>query len=328
MAHGSSQTARTLVIANHVAAKARHRWPRVRALLNQNHIEFDLHETNHAGDATTKTREALHAGYHLIAVLGGDGTLSEAAQGFFEQRDASAEVPNPINPDASLAVLPAGTGDDFARSLRGKRAPLEEWTQTLISHLKGSGSITSRKIDVIYGRSDHYKHSFICLNASTLGIGGETGARVAAQGQWMRRLSGKMRFLLAAAGAVAAWRERRVVVTVDDSPLEAHMNLVAIANNPYAGAGMKLSPNARIDDGKLDVVLASGFSRANVIRELPRLHTGGYVENPKVRIKQGTYARVETFSENDALPIEVDGNVRGKTPADYRIMPAALQFIG
>src|SRR4030095_16950662 len=187
---------RTLIIANHVAAKARHRWPRVRALLEQNHIQFDLYETNHAGDATTKTRDALRDGYQVIAVLGGDGTLSEAAEGFFEPFDSSPEAPRSINPEASLAVLPSGTGDDFARGIQAKRAPLVEWAQMLISHLTGSGSVTPRKIDLIYGRSDHYSRSFICLNASTLGIGGETGARVAAQGKWMRRLSCEARFLM------------------------------------------------------------------------------------------------------------------------------------
>ena len=130
------------------------------------------------------------------------------------------------------------------------------------------------------------------------------------------------------AGAVAAWRERRVRVSVDENELlDGPMNLVAVANNAYAGAGMMLSPKAEINDGQLDVVVASGLSRANVIRELRRLHSGGHVANPKVRIKQGKYARVETFSLHDALPIEADGNVRGHTPADYRIMPGALRFV-
>jgi diacylglycerol kinase family enzyme len=293
-------------------------------VLEAHKIEFDLHETTHAGDATTRTRAALHSGYQTIAVLGGDGTLSEAAEGFFEFNNDS--LPVAINSAAALAVLPAGTGDDFARGLRGTRAPLKDWTAALASHVENDNRV--RVVDLIYGRCDEYSRPFICLNASTLGIGGETGARVAAQGELMRKLWGEARFLMAAAGAVAAWRERRVRVTVDDDLMaDGPMNLVAVANNLYAGAGMMLSPEATIDDGKLDVVTASGLSRANVIRELPRLHTGGHVANPKVQIKRGKYARVETFAASDALPIEVDGNVRGKTPADYRIMPAALRFV-
>ncbi|HZE71079.1 MAG TPA: diacylglycerol kinase family protein [Pyrinomonadaceae bacterium] len=318
----------TLVIVNHVAAKARRALPRVRALLERSGLQVDFHETTHAGDATARTRAALRDHYQTIAVLGGDGTLSEAAEGFFEFSAEAAAAPRAINPGAALAVLPAGTGDDFARGLTGKRASLDDWVRKLIVHSQSHDETHTRQVDVIYGRSNNFTLPFICLNASTLGIGGETGARVAAQGDFMRRFSGETRFLLAAAGAVAKWRERRVHIVVDNETLaDEPMNLVAIANNAYAGAGMMLSPKAIIDDGKLDVVIASHLTRVNVIRELPRIHSGGHVANPKVKIKQGSYARIETFAEGDALPIEADGNVRGHTPADYRVIPAALKFV-
>ena len=88
-----------------------------------------------------------------------------------------------------------------------------------------------------------------------------------------------------------------------------------------------LSPQVQIDDGKLDVVTASGLNRANVIRELARIHKGGHTANPKVRIVQGTRVRVETFSPEDAMKIEADGNVRGVTPVEFRVMPGALRFV-
>lgn len=317
---------RLLIIGNPAAAKVRRAWPIVQRQLEASRIEFDFHETTQAGDATVQTRTALRSAYRTIAVLGGDGTLSEVAEGFFEICENLADAPSAINPSASLAVLPAGTGNDFARGLRGKRASLKEWTSTLIAFLQSKSQ--TRTVDLIYGRCNNYTRQFICLNASTLGIGGETGSRVAAQGKFMRQFSGETRFLVAAAIAVAAWRERRVLVSIDDYALaEGPMNLVAVANNVYAGAGMMLTPAARIDDGKLDVVIASGLTRLNVIRELPRLHSGGHVINPKVKTAQGTYAKVETFDRCDALPIEADGNVRGQTPADYIIMPAALNFV-
>jgi diacylglycerol kinase family enzyme len=88
-----------------------------------------------------------------------------------------------------------------------------------------------------------------------------------------------------------------------------------------------LSPKAQIDDGKLDVVTACGLTRAAVSRELLRIHSGGHVANPKVRITQGTRVIVETFTPQDVLLIEADGNVRGRTPGEFRIMPAALRFV-
>jgi len=318
---------RTLIIVNNAAAKAQRAWPVVREQLSSNRIEFDVHETTRAGDATTKTQTALESGVTTIGVIGGDGTLSEAAQGFFQFADRLEQLPSAINASASLAILPAGTGDDFARGLMGRRETLHHWIDVLVAHCRDDSAVTTRQTDVLYGICDDYKTPFICLNASTMGIGGETAGRVAGQGKFIRSLSGEARFAAAALASLFAWRERRVRITVDEEIYEGEMNLAAVANGLYAGGGMMLSPHAKIDDGKLDVVSASGLTRTSVMRELARIHKGGHIANQKVRIMQGTRARVETFRPEDAMPIEADGNVRGVTPVEFRIMPGALRFV-
>jgi YegS/Rv2252/BmrU family lipid kinase len=319
---------RPLIIINNVAAKARRAWPIIRKQIEASGLDFDSYETSQPGDATTQTRFALRDGVTDIAVVGGDGTLSEAAEGFFELSGRVEDLPSQINSGASLAILPAGTGDDFARGLMDCRAPLEKWIAIFVSHCRSQNRVETRLVDVLYGLCDGYKTPFICLNASTMGIGGETAARVAAQGKSMRRFSGEARFAAAAMAALVAWRERRVRVSIDDREvIEGRMNLAAVANALYAGGGMMLSPQATIDDGKLDVITASGLNRVQVLRELARIHKGGHVANPKVRIVQGTSVRVETFAPEDAMPIEADGNVRGHTPVEFRVMPQALRFV-
>ena len=317
-----------LIIINNAAAKARSAWPVVRQTLAAAAIPFDFHETTQPGDATTRTRAALQAGTSIIAVVGGDGTLSEAAQGFFQVSKRIEDLPAPINANACLAILPAGTGDDFARSEMGRREPLEKWIDIFVAYCRSPVETSLRKVDVLYGLCDEYKTAFICLNASTMGIGGETASRVAAQGNFLRRFSGEARFAAAALGALAGWRERRVRVSVDDREVvDGQMNLVAVVNALYAGGGMMLSPDAKIDDGKLDVITACGLSRTEVVRELARIHKGGHVNNPKVRVMQGEGVSIETFSAEDAMLIEADGNVRGVTPVEFRVMPKALKFV-
>ena len=105
------------------------------------------------------------------------------------------------------------------------------------------------------------------------------------------------------------------------------MNLIGVANGLYAGGGMMLSPDAQVDDGKLDVVTASGLSRAHVVTELSRVHRGGHVNNPKVKIARGEIVRIETFMLQDAMPIEADGNVRGVTPVQFQVIPGALRIL-
>jgi YegS/Rv2252/BmrU family lipid kinase len=319
---------RPLIIINNAAAKARQAKPVVLKHLEVAGLNFDFYETTRPGDATIRTRRALRDGVKTVAAIGGDGTLSEAAEGFFEFNKQLEQIPAQINPEARLAILPAGTGDDFARSQMGRREPLRKWIDILVSHCLTPTEAKLRQVDVLYGLCDDYQTPFICLNASTMGIGGETAGRVAAQGSFLRAFSGEARFAAAALAALAGWRERRVRVSVDDSEvIEGNMNLVGVANALYAGGGMMLSPQAQIDDGKLDVVTARGLSRANIVRELARIHKGGHVRNPKVRIVQGEGVSIETFSQEDAMLIEVDGNVRGVTPVEFRVMPRALKFV-
>jgi len=303
-------------------------WPQIKRELDAAGVEYEAYETRAPGDATSKTRASLRSGVTSVVAVGGDGTLSETAEGFFEFNDDLDVLPSSINPDATLAILPAGTGNDFARGLLGKRTSLEFWLETVVAHSRGETSAVVRTMDVLYGRCNDFEKPFICFNASTMGIGGETAGRVAAQGKFMRNFSGEFRFVYAAVGALAAWRERRVRVMVDGRVVaDGPMNLVAVANALYAGGGMMLSPEARIDDGKLDVITASGLSRANVVTELSRVHTGGHVNNPKVTITQGTIARIETFLQQDAMPLEADGNVRGVTPVQFQVLPGALRFV-
>jgi len=319
-----------LIIVNNVAAKARQSWPRIKNELDAAGVNYQTHHTDRQGDATLQTRAALKSGVQLIVVVGGDGTLSEAAEGFFQFNDNLEIPPVPINRSAALAILPAGTGDDFARGLRRNRAPLKEWIDTLVAFVRagGKGQAGARQIDVLYGLCDGFQKQFICLNASTMGIGGETAGRVASQGRFMRNFSGEFRFVFAAVGALAAWRERRVRVTVDDKTVaDGPMNLVGVANGLYAGGGMMLSTSARVDDGKLDVITASGLSRTNVVTELSRIHTGGHLNNPKVTLTQGKKVRIETLLLQDAMPLEADGNVRGVTPVQFEVIPRALRFL-
>src|SRR5262245_37154052 len=138
-----------LIIINPAAAKARRAWPTIKNQLHTAGIDYQFHETTAAGDATLRTRAALESGTEFVAVVGGDGTLSEVAEGFFQFNCNPDIPPAPINSSATLAILPAGTGDDFARGLRRGRAPLQEWLETLISHSHGTSN--AQHVDVLYG---------------------------------------------------------------------------------------------------------------------------------------------------------------------------------
>jgi diacylglycerol kinase family enzyme len=383
-----SERARLLVIVNHAAARARRAWPDVRAYLEGERVRFDAHESVRAGETEERTRAALACGYKTVAVVGGDGTLSAAASGYFEPCAplAAGELPRAVNPAASLAILPAGTGDDFARGLTGgRREPLAVWLARLVNHSRadeeGRSGLrtgverraglrvdeeesaglagesddashqtnargleeTTRSVDVLLGSVEGGlpgsagggARRFVCLNAATLGIGAEVAGRVAAQGPTVRRLPGEARFAWAALQSLAAWRDRRVRLRVDGGEwaieegewTECRTNLIAVVNGTYAGGGMNFSPEARLDDGLLDVLTVCAISRAELLRELARVRRGGHLANPKVKLTRGTRVRIETHDPSDSLPVEADGDVRGHTPAEFRVMPGALRVV-
>ena len=183
-------------------------------------------------------------------------------------------------------------------------------------------------MDVLLGSVDGGARRFVCLNAATLGVGAEVAGRVAAQGARVKRLPGGARFALAAVPRLAAWRNRRVRVSVDGRVWqECGTNLLAVVNGTYAGGGMNFSPGASLDDGLLDVLAVCDISRPALLRELARVRSGGHVNNPKVKLTRGRHVRVETADAADSLGVEADGDPRGSTPAEFRVLPAALRVV-
>jgi diacylglycerol kinase (ATP) len=364
----------TFVIINHSAARARAAWLEVRRALVGAGIPFDAHEAREFGDARSSARAALVAGYRTVAVVGGDGTLSEVVNGFFEDEEgailddkgnadlkdesdadrasllsAKSAGTAPVSSGVALAILPGGTGNDFARALEGRRASLEHWIARLVAHSRGARdpAETTRAVDVLRctaaathadaaatraatlaPRAEACARTFFCLNAVTLGVGAEVAARVAAQGHLARKFPGEARFALAALLPLARWRERRVRVTLDEGePRELQTNLIAIVNSPFAGGGMMFSPAARVDDGLLDVITASRLSRAVLAREMTRIHAGGHVRNTHVSIVRAARVRIEPLTDTDVLPVEADGDARGVTPLELRVVPGALRVV-
>ncbi|HEV3470124.1 MAG TPA: diacylglycerol kinase family protein [Pyrinomonadaceae bacterium] len=330
-----SEKARLFVVVNRAAARARRGWPSVREALVRGGVGFEAHEARMPGETERRTREALAEGFRTVAVVGGDGTLSAAAAGFFQPfADAGeGESPRPVAQAAALAVLPAGTGDDFARGLTGgRREPLDAWAARLVRHCRGGGgpggSDSTRGVDVLACEVAGGAGRFVCLNALTLGVGAEVAALVAAQGAGLRRLPGEARFAWAAVRALAAWRDRRVRIEVDGGTwAECRTNLIAVVNGPFAGGGMNFSPAADISDGLLDALTVCDISRAELVRELLRVHRGGHLANPKVRLTRGTRVRIETLDGDPPLGVEADGDVRGHTPAEFRLVPSALRVV-
>jgi YegS/Rv2252/BmrU family lipid kinase len=304
----------TLFIINPVSGggAALKAWRTARPLLQNAGMNFRDHLTTCAGEAVEITRAALREGVTQVVAVGGDGTLSEIVSGYL------TEDGQPIKPSATIGILPAGTGTDFCRTLgiRNSRQAIQALTGTE-SRVIDAGQIK------LYDRDGRpYTRAFI--NLASFGLGGDTAMLVNRwRGGRPRLLKGRTMYALAALRALDRYRNRPVRVRLDDSPeIEIKSNLLVVANGKYAGGGMMLAPRAELDDQLFDIVLTDGASRWDIIRELPRIGRGDHLKNPRVSTQR---ARRVAISADEPLPIDVDGDFVGYTPAELSVLPSALR---
>ena len=278
-------------------------------------IGFTERVTTRAGEAALLTRDALAEGATRVIAVGGDGTLNEVVNGYLD------DTGHPLNPDASLSLLPSGTGSDFCRSLGFK---------TRRDAIRAAISPEAKLIDAArceFKDRDGQDACRFFINLASFGLGGDTVSLVNRwRGQLPRWIGGRARYIAAAVRALASYRNVPVTVRLDDQiEIKINSNLMVVANGRFAGGGMMLAPHAEFDDELLDVVLADGATRLDVIRELPRIQRGGHLKNPKVKQLR---AREVSINSAQPLAIDIDGEIAGHTPARLTLLPAVVKFAG
>ncbi|HXG65062.1 MAG TPA: diacylglycerol kinase family protein, partial [Blastocatellia bacterium] len=265
--------AETLFIINPTAARGTtlHKWGEAKRELLQLGIQASERVTTRPGEATQLTREAIKQGVVRIVAVGGDGTLNEVINGYL---DGAGQ---PLNGSVAIGLLPSGTGSDFRRSIGLTRREQPLWALMRQDTRWIDAGFAEFK-DVNGARCSRF-----FINVATFGLGGDTSARVNAwRGKLPKWIGGRVRFLAAAISALRKYRNVSTQVLLDDGrKYDIASNLMVVANGRFAGGGMMLAPNAALDDGLFDIVLANDATRLDVICELPRIQRGGYIHHPK-----------------------------------------------
>jgi diacylglycerol kinase (ATP) len=304
--------ARPLVIVNPRSGRGltESSWARVRGALTDGLGELDSAFTAGPRDACAVARREAEAGRRLIVALGGDGTISEVANGILEA-GAGART--------ELGVIPRGTGGDFRRTLDlphdvaeagrrirdGRPRPLDAGRV----HFRGHT-----------GRQE--VHHFV--NVASFGFSSTVATRANASS---KRFGGRMAFFGATVRALVSYDNTDVWLTIGDQPRERRRVLMAaVGNGRFFGGGMKICPEARIDDGALDLVTVGDFSKGEVLVNIGRLYEGTHLELDAVQSARVTRIAVEPVEADARIPIELDGETPGHLPAVFEIVPAALRI--
>lgn len=302
------------VIMNPVAGGGRlkRRWPDIGAVLQSAFGDFELRETQAAGDGERLAMDFAANGFDLVIAAGGDGTLSEVADGLV---NAAAE-----GHSAALGILPCGTGTDFARGLG-----LDVGYETAIRRM---GASKGRAIDagrVCYIDEHGALASRHFINLASVGISGAVARAVNADAR-KGRVSAKALFYWHTVAEFIRYRFQDVRITVDDGePIEARVGLVAAANGKFCGGGMMLAPDAVLDDRLFDVVILRAAGKLGLIWNMRLLYGGRHRNHPAITILRGRKVMVEPLGPS-ARPmlIEADGEAPGRIPATFEILPGAI----
>lgn len=289
------------------------RWYKARRELERLGIHTKEHVTGGPGEAVEVTRRALSDGVRRVVSVGGDGTLNEVVNGYL---DPSGQ---PTNPDAVIGILPSGTGGDFRKSLG-----IQNLTQA-IEALAGNATRLVDAGTATLCDDEGRKVSRHFINMASFGFGGQV---VNIVNRWRYSLpwwvGGRVRFLAAAIRALDRYRNVDVRIGLDEKPdLAISTNLFVVGNGQFAGGGMMLAPNARMDDGLFDVLLVNGATRLDVLKELPRIRDGRHLKNPKVG--EARASKVSIIS-SERMPVDLDGESAGFTPAHLAVLPSTVRI--
>jgi diacylglycerol kinase (ATP) len=253
--------------------------------------------TQRPGQASDLARKAAQDGHTPVVGVGGDGTLQEVVNGLM--RDSTA---------ATMAVVPMGTGNDFARCV-GLPTDLQEAVKLVYDG-------TPRTMDL--GRCGQR----VFLNAGGVGFDARVAMTAARMPRALRR--GALPYVLAVLREVVPNASSMLTIYLDDHVIEQRALMVAVANGRFYGGGMMICPEAVRTDGLLEVCVVGDLTRREVLGLLPKLFSGGHVGHPRVRFYQSREVRVEgpggTF-------VQTDGEIQGDVPVEFTAVPAAIRIM-
>lgn len=268
--------------------------------------------TRSPGDAARIAQEARARGVRRLLVGGGDGTVHEIAQGLLAPGGSDPATPTPI-----LGLLPLGSGWDLARSLDLPRG-LEK---ALAVVARGQ----TRRIDagrVVSHDASGAPVERCFVNEASAGLSADTIARV---GRLSKRVGAALGFAAGAVGAIFGHRPFDVAIDLDGERIyEGPTSLCVAANGRCFGAGMRVAPEAALDDGLLEVVIVRGLSVPTLLANLPSLFAGTHGGHPAVSFHRGK--RVALTPKGAPAGIDLDGEDGGMLPMCAEILPDALSI--
>jgi YegS/Rv2252/BmrU family lipid kinase len=296
----------TVFLVNPAAANGStgRRWPEIARQAAAVGLEGEALLSARRGHLGELARDAVGRGAKLLVIVGGDGSVHEVVNGL----DGLGEAP-------PVAVIPRGTGGDFVRTFE---IPHDVAEAARIA-------LTGETVAVDLGRVTYRawsgeEESALFANVASAGMSGAIAQRA---NDTSKALGARASYLWATFAVFAGWSAVETRLTVDDETRSGPMFDVVVANGRYFGGGMKMCPEALPSDGLLDVVTIGDVTKRDLVLTMPRIYRGTHLPHPKAEALRGRIVTVET---HEPLPVELDGEQPGTTPATFEVLAGALRL--
>ncbi len=268
------------------------------ALLGVKGFDCEIYRTEHPGHAIDLVDQLAREGHDRIIVCGGDGTVSEAAQGALRS-----------GKDPAIGIMPAGTGNDF---LRDFDISDREHAADRIALGK------PRRVDAAKVTTAQGERHFV--NVFSTGFGAKAGDTANRRFKWI----GKSAYTAGVLFETARLKQTPTRLVLDGEVQEGNITMVAVCNSVHTGGEMKIAPQAFPDDGELDVLILDSLNRRELLRIFPKIFDGSHVREKKVRTARAKVIEIEPETPS---PLLLDGEVDWTTPVKIEVMPGAWQIL-
>jgi len=308
------------IIVNRLSGggRAEHWWRLALPLLDREGLNFFWQYSEGGAATAAQVRKAvLKDNASAVLAVGGDGHIHDVINGLIEDDDL-------LRKDLALGIYPAGSGCDFARMI---------YTNSGDNSMSGLLDLLfcGQLLPIDVGRADFFGfdgkecRSYF-INGSDIGLGAETAGRVNARGGLLKRLlkSGQLAFLLAALQALRGYRYMPMRIEADGEKLDGQYLIAAAGNGGFMGGNMRLFPQAKLDDGLLELFLVRQLPKVRVLRLFIKVYDGTVLEVAEVCHRQ---ARSVNLTPAEPLPLELDGELPGFTPLKVRVLPGILPLL-
>jgi diacylglycerol kinase (ATP) len=307
-----------LVIVNPASADGATQkdWPKMASDLRTHFGAFTVAFTEAIGGGRVLALEAAKQGTKLIIACGGDGTISEVASGILEAKE-----------EVELGILPSGTGGDFRRSLK--------MSTNVAAAARGLRDGRAHTIDagrVTFVNEAGERETRFFINVASFGMStavlerqrsGEAMTWLPSFGS--RKIGSKLSYAAATLQTTLRSSPADVVVQLDDKP-ERRLRIAefAVANARYYGGAMKIAPDAKLDDGLFDVITIGDAGAFRILANSPRLYLGAHLRMDEVSHALAKQIVARAGRKDERIAVELDGEVVGRLPATFQIIPRAL----